>query len=62
MGCLRNWVGMPIRVGYRSVLIVGLVRNQLSMFCLSVVNMIPRENFFDYLKQVLLPDALEAFS
>ena len=60
MDCLRNWVGMLIRVGYRSVLIMGLVRNQLSIFCLSVVHMIPRDNF-DYLKQVL-PDVSRLFS
>ena len=51
---------MLIRVGYRSVLIVGLIRNELSMFCLSVVHMIPRDNLFYYLKQILLPDAFEA--
>ena len=61
MRCLRNWLGMLIRVGYRSVLTVGLVRNQLSMFCFSVVHMIPRDNFFDYLKQILPPEVSEAF-
>ena len=30
-------------VGHRSVLIVGLVRRQLSMFFLSVHHMIPRD-------------------
>ena len=46
MGCLRNWVGMLTSVGYKSILSVGLVRNQLSMFCLSVVHIIPRDKFF----------------
>ena len=32
MGCLRSWVGMLRVVGHRNVLIVGFVRNQLSMF------------------------------
>ena len=46
MGCLRSWVGMLTNMGHRSVLIVGLVRNQLSMLCLSVVHMISRDKFF----------------
>ena len=37
------------------------VRNQLSMFCLSVVHMIHRDKFFDYLKQVLLQMRLKVF-
>ena len=30
VGCLRNWVGMLMRVGHRSVLIAGLLRAWLS--------------------------------
>ena len=42
MVCLRSWVGILRQVGQRSVLIVGLVRSQLSMFFLNVHRMIPR--------------------
>ena len=52
---------MLIRVGYRSVLIVALVRYQLSIFCLSVVHMIPRDKIFDYLKQVLSSGCVLSF-
>ena len=55
---------MLIGVGRRSVIIVGLVRNPLTMVFLSIhVNhMIPRDELFvDWLKQVLLPDVFEAF-
>ena len=43
MGCLRSSVGMIRGVGHRSVLIVGLVRYQLSMLFLSVHHRIPRD-------------------
>ena len=48
------------RVGHRSVLIVGLVRNHLNMFFLSVHHTIPKDNFLDYVKLALLPDAFKA--
>ena len=51
---------MLIMVGYRSVVIVGLVRSQLSMSFLSVNHMIPRETFLDYLKHVHFPNPFEA--
>ena len=40
-------------VGQRSLLIVGLVRSQLSMFFSNVHHTIPRDCFRDYLKEVL---------
>ena len=43
MGCLRSCEGMVRRVGHRSVLIVRLVRNQLSMFSLNVHHMIAKD-------------------
>ena len=44
LGYLRSWVGILIRVGYRIVLIVGLVRNKLSMLFLSIHYMPPRDD------------------
>ena len=60
MDCMRIRLGFLLGMGCSIILIVGLVRNRMSMFCLSVVHMIPRDTFFDYLKQLLLPDDFEA--
>ena len=51
-------------MGPRNALLVhtvGLVRILLNMSFLSVHHAIPRHNFWDYLRQVLTLDALEAF-
>ena len=50
MGCLRSWVVILIGVDHRSVLVVGLVKNRLSMFFLSVHHMIPRDKFLGLLE------------
>ena len=55
MGYLRSWVGMLIRVGHSSVLILGFILSHLSMFLLSVHHVIPRDSFLDFFQQVLLP-------
>ena len=46
MDFLRSWVGIPKGVGFRTVLIVGLVRNLLNMFFLSVHHTIPGVKIF----------------
>ena len=61
MGCLRNWVGMLVRMGLRNVVTVGPVKSRLSVHFLNVSNAIPKEKFFTLLKQVLPPDAFEDF-
>ena len=50
-------------VGHRSVLIVGLVISQLSMFFLSMYISydFQRLEFLDYLKTLLPPDVFEAY-
>ena len=54
----RSWVGILIGVGHRTVLIVELVRNCLSVFFLSVHHDFQRPSL-DYLKQLLLLNACE---
>ena len=46
MGFLKSRVGMLIKEGHRNVLIVGLVRSQLSMFFSSVNHMISKDMSF----------------
>ena len=42
--------------GHRNVLLVSPLKSLLNMFCLSVAQMIPRETFLTYLKQVVSSD------
>ena len=61
MDFLRKWVGMLRGVGLRNVLIVRLVlRSSGEHVFLSAHHMIFRENFLDYMKQLLTPEAFEA--
>ena len=53
---------MLMGVGLRNALLVGLVRSLLSMFFLSVDHTIPRDRFFDYMKQIPTLEAFEAFN
>ena len=55
----RIYVGMVVKVDHRDVVIVEFLKNQLSMFCLSVFYNSRRQSF-GYIKQVL-PEALNAF-
>ena len=58
MGCSRNWVGVLVGMDLRNGVTVGPVRSRLNMYFLNVHHTIPKDKFLDYLKQVLLPDAL----
>ena len=49
-------------MGHRNVLIMGFVKSWLSMLFLNVHHMIPKDNFLDSLKQVLLLDVLDEHS
>ena len=57
MDFLRSWVGMLRGVGLRNVLIVGL--EYVLFECASYNSQ--RQNFLDYMKQILTLEALETF-
>ena len=61
MGFLKSRVGTRREMGPRNVLIMGLVRSLLSMSFLSVYYTIPRDNFLEFLRQVLLQMHLKLF-